>query len=296
MLVTVAHNPDAGAGDMSKDQLCEMLHGAGHTVSYVSSKDANWIAALREKCDLVVAAGGDGLVARVAEHLPPGIALAILPLGIANNIARSMGISGTPETLVAGWRHARLRRLDCWLATGAFGKRLLVEGAGLGALTNTIVHFDKRDAILAHPRDLFDQARAALCAMLEARAPINAILSIDGRSLRTDFVLLEIMNLPFVGPSLNLAPAAPDDGWLTIAIADSNHRAALCHWLDDGALGPAPVDHKRCRTVGLHWTDAALRLDDNVLEDSQGRIEIRAADRKIPILVARPLSQSAMSR
>ena len=60
------------------------------------------------RMDLVVAAGGDGTVATAA-----GIAvrtsapLAILPLGTANNIATSLGVSAPAPDLIASWATAR---------------------------------------------------------------------------------------------------------------------------------------------------------------------------------------------
>ena len=72
---------------------------AGLPTTYQSIKDKDFKAALGENWDLVLVAGGDGTVAKVARCLVDRdiahrIPIAILPVGTANNIARSLGIEG----------------------------------------------------------------------------------------------------------------------------------------------------------------------------------------------------------
>jgi diacylglycerol kinase (ATP) len=69
--------------------------------------------------EFVVVTGGDGAVKPVAQALAgTGQPLAIIPLGTANNIARSLGISGTPAQIIAGWRSGRRQGVDLGVAAG----------------------------------------------------------------------------------------------------------------------------------------------------------------------------------
>ena len=93
MRVTLIHNPTAGEdAQPARDDLLRLLCSTGHVIFYQSSKEKSWKQALHEPCDLVVAAGGDGLVGKVAKRLiGRQTPLAILPLGTANNLARTLG-------------------------------------------------------------------------------------------------------------------------------------------------------------------------------------------------------------
>jgi diacylglycerol kinase (ATP) len=95
MNVLLVHNAEAGTADTPEQQhVVAEIRTAGHTVTSVSTKD-NWRAAIMPHHDLVVAAGGDGTVRRVASALVgQPTPMAILPMGTANNIATSFGLAG----------------------------------------------------------------------------------------------------------------------------------------------------------------------------------------------------------
>ena len=68
MKVTLIHNPDAGDDTQpSGDQIIRLIRQAGHKAKYFSSKGKKWKKALKQPCDIVAVAGGDGTVGRVAE-------------------------------------------------------------------------------------------------------------------------------------------------------------------------------------------------------------------------------------
>src|SRR5687767_6144239 len=123
-----------GAGrSFSAEDVRHLVRRAGHTVVGVAKEyDAETQLADRH-IDLVVAAGGDGTVATVAGiALKTGAALAILPLGTANNIATSLGVEGAVSDLIASWTNGRRRSLDLGVARAASKEWLMVEGAGGG--------------------------------------------------------------------------------------------------------------------------------------------------------------------
>jgi hypothetical protein len=63
--------------------------------------------------------------------------LAILPLGTANNIARSLGVEGEAEVLLDCIRKRITKTLDVGLVSGGpWKKRRVVEGVGVGLLAN----------------------------------------------------------------------------------------------------------------------------------------------------------------
>ena len=69
MRITLMHNPHAGHGAYGKKQLLRALGQAGHRVVYQSTKKKGCQKALKKECDLVLVAGGDGTVAKIARRL-----------------------------------------------------------------------------------------------------------------------------------------------------------------------------------------------------------------------------------
>src|SRR5882762_11576112 len=107
---TLIHNEKAGDRRHSRGDLVELLERAGYSVAYFPAKHSDLAEALGHPAEIVVAAGGDGTVARVVAHArSDGPPIAILPLGTANNIANSLGIRGSIEEVVVGWQEARAK-------------------------------------------------------------------------------------------------------------------------------------------------------------------------------------------
>ncbi|PYI96041.1 MAG: hypothetical protein DME98_13705 [Verrucomicrobia bacterium] len=77
------------------------LANAGHHAIYESTRKSDYKKALKKPTDLVLAAGGDGTVGKIGRELiGTGIPLSVLPLGTANNLARSLGFIGSPEEII----------------------------------------------------------------------------------------------------------------------------------------------------------------------------------------------------
>src|SRR5947209_3037973 len=110
MRITLIHNPSAGRGKHRKKRLMAALAEAGHDATYQSIKKRRYKSALKRPADLILVAGGDGTVTKIARRLvDTSVPLAVLPLGTANNLARTLGFIASPEKLIArletGKRH-----------------------------------------------------------------------------------------------------------------------------------------------------------------------------------------------
>src|SRR5438874_1321557 len=145
MRVTLMHNPKAGDAKHGKKQLMAALAKAGHKATYQSTKKKNYKKALKKSADLVIAAGGDGTVGKVGEELiDSGIPLCVLPLGIANNLARSLGFIGPVEKIIRQLKRGKKRAFDVGVARGPWGKRYFFESVG-GGLFADYLHQAKRE-------------------------------------------------------------------------------------------------------------------------------------------------------
>ena len=102
MRIILMHNPEAGRGNRGKKELMAALANVGHHAIYESTKESDYKKALKKPVDVVIVAGGDGTVGKVGRELiDSGIPLGVLPRGTANNLARSLGFTASPEEIVA---------------------------------------------------------------------------------------------------------------------------------------------------------------------------------------------------
>ena len=69
MRITLLRNPKAGGGKHGRKELVKALEKAGHQTISRSTKKKGWRAALKKQADVVVVAGGDGAMAKVASAL-----------------------------------------------------------------------------------------------------------------------------------------------------------------------------------------------------------------------------------
>ncbi|MFL6275312.1 MAG: diacylglycerol/lipid kinase family protein [Blastocatellia bacterium] len=275
MRVTLIYNPTAGDESFSASELTALLERAGHDVLYRSSKK-NYKSALKEPTDLVVVAGGDGTVRKAAmELLGHNIPLTVLPCGTANNIARSLGIEGSPQQLIDAWAAAQPRGFDVGLVRGPKGESRFIEGVGLGLFSGLMSILDEIDDEYDIDFDDPDQKLhsdiKALEALVAEYPPSNVAVTIDGQSFAGQYVLIEAMNIKSVGPNLQLAPEAdPGDGYLDFVFVAEHERAAMLDYLRQRRHSS-----EACPTLTVHrgkhlrviWQGSEVHVDDKIWLD-----------------------------
>jgi diacylglycerol kinase family enzyme len=271
--VTLVHNPGAGAqGEHDSEGLMQLLREAGHAPRYVSAKDEGWKKALDESTDVVAVAGGDGTVARVAKAmLGRGVPVAPLPAGTANNISRTLGLAGRHwEGLARGWAEARRIKLDIGMAEGPWGQRAFVEGVGAGLFACLLSDEDPERKI-AQNRPPPERVAHAL-SMLKKRsvdcAPLELKGTLDGEEVYGRCLLAEVLNIPYVGPNLFLAPdSKPGDGTFDIIIVTEDERDRLKNYLEtwqENRERLAVLPSRRGKHLRVEWTGFDLHIDDEL--------------------------------
>src|SRR4029450_5782660 len=139
MRITLMHNPEAGDAKHGKKELVAALAKAGHHATYQSTKKSDFKKALKKPTGLVLAAGGDGTVVKVACRLiDTGIPLSVLPLGTANNLARSLGFVASPEEIIARLQGGKNRAFDIGVIRGRRGTRYFFEAVGSGLFADYV--------------------------------------------------------------------------------------------------------------------------------------------------------------
>lgn len=188
MRALLVHNPAAGTKGYDKDSIVDALRLADFKVEYVSTKEDKVKSALKEKYDLVVAAGGDGTVAYVFTHFRDrSIPIGLMPLGSANNISRSLGIAGTPRELAEQWRIGHIRPFYLMVAKGLGEEdRLCTEAFGVGVMAELIERRAKGKK--ADGADDIRRGRRTLSEILADAEPLDIEVNVDGKPWKSDIL------------------------------------------------------------------------------------------------------------
>lgn len=272
MRVTLIYNPGAGSQSASDArQLVGLLEQAGHEVRAKSAK-GDWEKALKWPADVVAVAGGDGTVARVAKAgVRRGIPIAPLPAGTANNISRTLGLVGRPlEELIRAWPEARRVKLDIGLARGPWGERCFVEGVGTGLFACLLSRpkSERKQAKRKPPEERVTGALQRLEDQVESCPPIEMKMTLDAKDLSGRYLLVEALNIPYVGPNLFLAPdSQPGDGSLDVVLVTEAERERLKNSLkswQENRERLSVLPSYRGKHLQIQWNGFELHIDDEL--------------------------------
>ena len=300
MRITLIHNPKAGDARHGKDQLMAALAEAGHHATYQSTKEPGLKKALKQPADLVLAAGGDGTIGKVAFRLiDSGIPLGVLPLGTANNLARALGFVVSPEEIIARLEGGKKQVFDVGLATGPWGDRYFFEGVGGGLLADYVRAAKKAEKRNGKAEKLSKEQQMArhgalLRRMLHDYPARQWKIEIDGRDISGRYILWEAMNIRSVGPALHLAPRAETrDGRFDFVCARAADRALLMEHFDARVAGKkskSPLPTRRFRDLRIVWKGSTIHLDDELWRNKKNKSsdEIKITVKPSALIVLHP--------
>jgi diacylglycerol kinase family enzyme len=304
MRALLCHNPTAGSKGHDKDAILAALKLADIDVRYISLKSEGWEDALKDaakkNADLVIAAGGDGTIGKVLIALPDrSLPVALLPLGTANNAARSLGIAGTPQELVETWKLERTAPFDIGCLKSADGTGRFLEAFGVGLFAEYLQLANKGKK--PEGADNLRKGREFIQKALKDAEPIDVQIVIDGRAVRGEFLGVEVMNIPFTGPGLPLAGKADaSDGKLDVIMFDIDQRKDLIEWLNAPLESPPPVTSRKGATVQLTWADAPTRIDDRAYDNDGKKLaaDLTCEEEQVQVLipVKHPAQQMAEAK
>jgi diacylglycerol kinase (ATP) len=309
--VTLVHNPGAGDEQHSAKELLKELAKAGYDASLQPTKEEGLKEALADPGELVVVAGGDGSIKQVALALAGrDIPMAILPFGTANNIAKSLGTLGSVPELIAGWRRAERRRLTLGTVATRWGAMRFVESVGVGVFTELVTRGDlevnESTGLTGH---VIDRALLLLQRIVEERPPRFRRLELDGSDLSGEYLLVEVMNMPLVGPNIPLAPRADyGDEQLEVVTVGERERELLAEYVKarlSGGAAPPKLTPRRATRVAMQASPGELHVDDEVWHPErptgegapgpspdEGEVTIALEDAWVEVLIARGLHGS----
>jgi YegS/Rv2252/BmrU family lipid kinase len=168
-------------------------------------------AAVRDGCQLVIAAGGDGTVAEAAKGLlHSDTALGILPMGSIMNMARTLCIPRDLRQAALTIAAGTVLAMD----VGRVADHMFLEAGGVGLAAGLLGYFNRLDSG-ARPRGVL---RGTWRFVSHLGSPRMVIVA-DGRRFDVRALMVSVSNGPYVGAAYALAPNARiDDGLLDVVI------------------------------------------------------------------------------
>lgn len=193
LIINPASRMGAGA---DLQQGLTLLREAGITLLEKESTSAEHsrelIHSYRHQVDLVVIGGGDGTISSASDALYEcGLPFAILPLGTANDLARSVGVPHDIEQacqlIVANHR----RRVDLGVVNDRFFFNVAHIGLGVSITYELTPEIKKKWGVFSY--------LAAFFRALSRKQVFRLFLQIDTRTIRLKSIHLAIGNGRFYG-------------------------------------------------------------------------------------------------
>lgn len=291
------HNQDAGDDDYIRSDLVQAIEKEGFSCTYFPIKhDDRWKKEIGQ-ADFIIAAGGDGTIRRVVKELMKKekqnqhIPFAILPLGTANNVSKSLnpnlGLSVVDH--IKSWKRSDAKRFDFGAIYYKENADYFLEGAGYGLFAQLIQKMDSLDT--EHLEDADDKLRFAreelLKLVLTAKAAPYHIRA-NSRIYEGNALLIEIMNISSIGPNLVLSPdAQTDDGLLDIVCIQEEQRdefaAYIKRLINDGNIS-WPGTSIKTRQFSISCQSKYMHVDDEASINPKEELRIEVMDNALKII------------
>jgi YegS/Rv2252/BmrU family lipid kinase len=224
-------NRKARTGLRSLDLTMAVLEAGG--IELVETELASREQVLAEICedagkiDLVILGGGDGTLNAAAPALvQTGLPLGILPLGTANDLARTLGLPNTPEAAAHVIAAGHTRAIDVGEVNGIFYFNVASIGFSARLARRLTAEAKRKWGVSGY-------ALAAAQLLREIR-PFRVEIDHDGTTERVRTLQVSVGNGRYYGGGMAVSEdAAADDGRLDV------YSLEVPHWGHLLALAPA---------------------------------------------------------
>ena len=207
-------NAKARQGSTEFPRSLELLRARGLTLIDVPTDHPEEIPKLiaREssRADLVILGGGDGTMNLSVEAvLKSGLPLGILPLGTANDLARTLGIPATLDEACGVIAEGRTQQIDLGRVNGKHFFNVASLGMSVEIARCLTGDVKRRWGVMSYCVTALERYRAT--------RPFTAFIEADGRTLRERSIQLSVGNGRFYGGGMSVSEdAAIDDGMLDL--------------------------------------------------------------------------------
>tara|TARA_R110002020_G_scaffold108281_2_gene251088 strand:- start:77709 stop:78602 length:894 start_codon:yes stop_codon:yes gene_type:complete len=275
------HNATAGNGDHCKEDLIALIKKQGYTVKYYSTDEANWKDFIKHKTDIICVAGGDGTVRKVADIVlqskGKAVPIYLFPMGTANNIARTLEISSEHFGLEKKLK-AEAAPFDSAIIHGIPEENFFIEGLGVGIFPELMYQMKHNRIEDESPEDKLQRTRQVLIDLLADFKAHKVIIEGENIQIEDQFLMVELMNIKYAGPNLQLAPRAKaGDGYLDLVLVREEKRSLLIDYVTQIIKGQEQVqkldefaEFIKVKKIKMSSELAKLHVDDILIDDYSG--------------------------
>jgi diacylglycerol kinase family enzyme len=287
--ITLVHNPTAGDEEHSKKVLKTLIEENGFECRYLSTKEKDW-KEISENTDVLMIAGGYGTVRKVTKELLQKKLIdkiwpiALLPVGTANNIAKTLGIEGSSEEIVSALHQAEPKKFDVGRVTNINNTEFFLESFGYGIFPYLMKEMKLVESREDDPQTALRKAKEVLLKIIDSYPAHTCELEIDGEDFTGKYLLAEVMNTKSIGPNLFLAPDGdPGDGEFDVVLipeSDKDKFAAYVRQKLDGVEINYDFHSVRAKKINISWQGTHVHVDDEIIkleESAEVEAEIKPA-------------------
>jgi diacylglycerol kinase (ATP) len=235
-------NPVAGSvGDIQLrlGQLHRLNGKEVRITQYAGEAETLARAAIRAGSDYVIAVGGDGTLNEVINGIAPSrrvrhVCVGFVPLGTANDFARSIGLIGDVDANIDTLRAKKTTAIDLVRMTS--GRRRYFVNVSAGGFSGVVG--DKLTSEIKAAWGPLAYLRSAAAALPELQAYHTTMIFDDAEELVIDLYNLVVANGQFAGSGLPIAPQAnPSDGLLDVVLVPKRPAAQMALLAAEMLLG-----------------------------------------------------------
>ncbi len=289
-------NPDAGNTSEAANALKLVTgylkkNGLKASVAWAKPKaKATRLArqAIKDGYEIVIAMGGDGTVEAVMRGMVGSkVRLGIIPAGIENNIATSLGIPANLEEACALVATRKTRKLDVsQVKTGKGKKFAFFEMAGIGL--STALYPVVTSTVAEEPSGLQENVPAPI--QKETRPKVILTLD-DNNEIEADSMLVMVSNTPVFGKKFLVTPNdSSQDGLLDISVFQDFSKAELLGYyadmMDGGYSGDGKVLRYQSRKLKVRSLPR-LNVTADGIEQGKGNVTIKMVPGAIRVIAAK---------
>jgi diacylglycerol kinase (ATP) len=279
-------NPGSGTSSdrgklLEQVTLCLKEHGIEVDVAVAKPKErAIPIArkAVQDGYKLIIGMGGDDTIEAIIRGMAGSKArLAMIPVGTANNLAKSLGIPESVDQACALIADGNMRKLDMGQVKMKNGTKLpffelVMVGIG-SALYPDALHASKG-------KKLIPSLQGAIRTVLTHETKPKITIEMDGESsVRVETMLAVVSNVPLIGPNMLMYPdASMEDGLLDISLYPNFSKAELLAYtartMDDTPPDDGKIQRYRAQTIKIKTSPKLDVMADGVML-GKGKVKIK---------------------